>query len=88
MGPDFYAPATTVTPDGRKLLFGWIPEDPAHDPTIRDWTGSLTFPRVVSIGPVRWRGDVRWAHSTRTIPATRGSCDPSRLPIPSSTPSA
>ena len=28
MGPDFYAPATTITPDGRRLLLGWIPEDP------------------------------------------------------------
>jgi beta-fructofuranosidase len=50
MGPDFYAPATTVSPDGRHLLLGWIPEDPPHDEADRTWTGSLTFPRVVSIG--------------------------------------
>lgn len=50
LGPDFYAPATTVTPDGRHLLLGWIPEDPPHEGAKRSWAGSLTFPRIVSIG--------------------------------------
>jgi beta-fructofuranosidase len=50
MGPDFYAPATTVMPDGRWLLFGWIPEDPPAPGSDRTWAGSLTFPRVVAVG--------------------------------------
>jgi beta-fructofuranosidase len=50
MGPDFYAPATTVSPDGRRLVMGWIPEDPPHESSSRVWAGSMTFPRVVSIG--------------------------------------
>jgi beta-fructofuranosidase len=50
MGPDFYAPATTITPDGRHLLLGWIPEDPPQEPSSRTWTGSMTFPRTVSLG--------------------------------------
>lgn len=49
MGPDFYAPATAVMPDGRWLLFGWIPEDPPGPASERTWAGSLTFPRVVSV---------------------------------------
>ncbi len=70
MGPDFYAPATAVTPDGRKLLFGWVPEDPAHDPAIRDWTGSLTFPRIVSIGP-DGRLSLTLAHEVAALRADR-----------------
>ena len=50
MGPDFYAPATTITPDGRRLLLGWIPEDPPQESSSRTWTGSMTFPRIVSLG--------------------------------------
>ncbi len=50
MGPDFYAPATTTTPDGRHLLLGWIPEDPPPESSPRTWTGSMTFPRIVSMG--------------------------------------
>jgi len=50
MGPDFYAPAATRLPDGRSLLFGWIPEDPPDEGSSRTWAGSLTLPRIVSIG--------------------------------------
>ncbi len=49
MGPDFYAPATVRMPDGRWLLFGWIPEDPPGSASDRTWAGSLTLPRVVSV---------------------------------------
>ncbi len=49
MGPDFYAPAATKMPDGRRLLFGWIPEDPPAEGSTRTWAGSLTLPRIVSI---------------------------------------
>jgi beta-fructofuranosidase len=51
MGPDFYAPATVRMPDGRWLLFGWIPEDPPGPETDRHWAGALTFPRIVSLLP-------------------------------------
>jgi beta-fructofuranosidase len=50
MGPDFYAPATVRAPDGRHLVLGWIPEDPPPEGSSRTWVGSLTFPRVVSVG--------------------------------------
>jgi beta-fructofuranosidase len=50
MGPDFYAPATATLGDGRQLLLGWIPEDPPASSSDRAWAGSLTLPRIVSIG--------------------------------------
>ena len=50
MGPDFYAPATATLGDGRHLLLGWIPEDPPAQNSDRAWAGSLTLPRIVSIG--------------------------------------
>jgi beta-fructofuranosidase len=50
MGPDFYAPATVTLADGRRLLLGWIPEDPPAPTSARAWAGSLTLPRIVSLG--------------------------------------
>ena len=51
IGPDFYAPASVTAPDGRRILLGWIPEDPPARRSRRTWAGSLTLPRVVSIDP-------------------------------------
>lgn len=69
MGPDFYAPAAVTTPDGRHLLFGWIPEDPPAGDAERHWAGSLTLPRVVSIG-----GDGRLSLAlAEEVDALRGS---------------
>jgi beta-fructofuranosidase len=51
LGPDFYAPATVTAPDGRHLLFGWIPEDPPGRGSARTWAGSLTLPRDLSMDP-------------------------------------
>jgi beta-fructofuranosidase len=66
MGPDFYAPATTVTPDGRRLLIGWIPEDPPPPTSNRDWAGALTFPRVVSVDTAG-RVDLRLAEEVASL---------------------
>ena len=49
LGPDFYAPSTVTAPDGRRLLFGWIPEDPPGRGSRRTWAGCLTFPREISL---------------------------------------
>ncbi len=51
LGPDFYAPATITASDGRRLLMGWIPEDPPSRRSARTWAGSMTLPRVVSLDP-------------------------------------
>lgn len=48
-GPDFYAPASVIAPDGRDLLLGWVPEDPPRPGDTRDWAGALTVPRELSL---------------------------------------
>jgi beta-fructofuranosidase len=49
IGPDFYAPASLTAPDGRRMLLGWIPEDPPARGSTRGWAGSLTMPRVLTV---------------------------------------
>lgn len=78
MGPDFYAPATTVTPDGRQLVLGWIPEDPPHESSSRTWAGSMTFPRVVSIGD-DGRLSLALAAEVKSVRAEARSFGPRRL---------
>ncbi len=51
LGPDFYAPAVVAAPDGRCLLFGWIPEDPPVRSSVRTWAGSFTLPRQLVMDP-------------------------------------
>lgn len=90
MGPDFYAPASVRTPDGRWLLLGWIPEDPPGPAEHRTWAGSLTFPRIVAVRPdhslslslaeevAAARGAIFAEGATKPL---LGS-DPQRLPVP------
>lgn len=52
-GHEFYAPQTYLAPDGRRIMYGWmggftVPlASQAHD----GWSGQLTVPRELSIGP-------------------------------------
>ena len=51
-GIDFYAPQTVLTPDGRRVMIGWMQNwDPA--PAMRGekikWLGQMTIPRELSI---------------------------------------
>jgi beta-fructofuranosidase len=71
LGPDFYAPATVVAPDGRDLLFAWVPEDPPAPASERSWAGALTFPRVVSIA----RDGLAVARLADEVAALRGPAD-------------
>lgn len=53
-GFDFYAPQTFVTPDGRRLLIGWmgIGDDAYTNPTTGlGWQHCLTLPRELTVGP-------------------------------------
>ena len=53
-GFDFYAPQTFVTPDGRRLIIGWmgIGDDAYSNPTIGlGWQHCLTLPRELTVGP-------------------------------------
>lgn len=49
-GRDFYAPQTFETPDGRRLLFGWmgLPEQTTAPTTDFGWMHCLTVPRELS----------------------------------------
>lgn len=50
MGFDFYAPQSFVTPDGRRVMFGWmgLPDIDYVNPTVaRGWQHCLTLPREV-----------------------------------------
>ena len=51
---NFYAPNVTTGPDGRTLLWGWVPDFPKG----RGWNGCLTLPRVVTLTD---RGDLAFA---------------------------
>ncbi len=42
---NFYAPNVARAPDGRTLLWGWIPDFPRN----QGWNGCLTLPRVLTI---------------------------------------
>lgn len=49
-GHDFYATQTMLTPDGRRVLFGWLDMWFADMPEQPDgWAGMLTFPRELTL---------------------------------------
>jgi beta-fructofuranosidase len=50
VGFDFYAPQTTLSPDGRRLLVGWMGLPDIEYPTdVEGWAHCLTIPREISI---------------------------------------
>lgn len=57
-GFDFYAPQTTIAPDGRRLLVGWLGMPEIDYPTdTQGWAHCLTLPRELRIedGQLRQR---------------------------------
>lgn len=50
-GLDFYAPQTLLTPDGRRVLIGWMqsPETGHSQPHGVKWFGQMTIPRELSV---------------------------------------
>lgn len=50
-GIDFYAPQTVVTPDGRRIMIGWMQNWDTcnlHSPE-RSWFGQMSLPRELSV---------------------------------------
>ncbi len=50
-GIDFYAPQTVLTPDGRRVMIGWMQNWDTintHTPESR-WFGQMSFPRELSV---------------------------------------
>ncbi len=68
-GIDFYAPETTLLPDGRRIMIGWMQAWESYiTPLDSSWSGMMTLPRELSLKnnrlyqqPVRellqWRKD-------------------------------
>lgn len=49
-GLDFYAPETTIAPDGREILIGWMASWHGTQMTKEQtWTTQMTFPRELSL---------------------------------------
>ena len=47
----YYAPKTFLTPDGRRILWGWIRETrPEAEFAAAGWSGCMSLPRVLSVG--------------------------------------
>jgi beta-fructofuranosidase len=49
-GFDFYAPQTLVTPDGRRVMCGWmgLPDEVCHPTTEQHWLHQLTMMREIA----------------------------------------
>ncbi|MBP3039811.1 sucrose-6-phosphate hydrolase [Bacillaceae bacterium Marseille-Q3522] len=77
-GFDFYAPQTTETPDGRRILVGWMGLPEISYPTDREnWAHCLTIPRELSErggkifqSPVKEMEKKRRQHETASAEAT------------------
>lgn len=51
-GHDFYAPQSLLTPDGRRVIIGWMDMWQSPMPTKADnWCGCLSLPRELSLDP-------------------------------------
>lgn len=49
-GLDFYAPQTTLMPDGRRIMVAWMQSwDGIFAPACQKWQGMMTFPRELGI---------------------------------------
>lgn len=50
-GHDFYAPQSFLTPDGRRIVIGWLAMWESPMPEQQDgWAGMLSLPRELSLG--------------------------------------
>ncbi|MGG6309246.1 glycoside hydrolase family 32 protein [Paenibacillus macerans] len=48
----YYAPQSMLAPDGRRIMWGWLPETARGEMTdIRGWSGAQSIPRTVELHP-------------------------------------
>lgn len=69
-GHDFYATQTTLTPDGRRIVFGWMAMWKSKMPEQADgWAGALTLPRELTLKAGHlWMQPVRELRELRLQP--------------------
>ena len=49
-GLDFYAPQTTLAPDGRRIMIAWMQSWDRNIPSAQyGWAGSMTLPRELKV---------------------------------------
>ena len=66
-GLDFYAPQTMQTPDGRRVLIGWMQNwDHCYPPEDAPWYGQMSLPRELF-----WQGDTLCQRPVRELDAVR-----------------
>ena len=47
----YYAPKSVLDPNGRRILWGWIPETrPLEEHRAAGWAGLMSLPRVLNVG--------------------------------------
>ena len=73
-GIEFYAPQTTLAPDGRRILIGWLQSWATCEKTgakERGWFGQMTLPRELTIRDGRlYQQPVRELDQYRCDPVT------------------
>ena len=82
-GHDFYATQTTLAPDGRRLVFGWMDMWESEMPEQADgWAGALTLPRELSLKdghlymkPVRELQALRQETQCDTVQKIEAECE-------------
>lgn len=66
-GLDFYAPQTLKTPDGRRVLIGWLQNwDHCYPPPGASWYGQMTLPRELF-----WQGETLCQRPVAELDAAR-----------------
>ena len=71
----YYAPKSFETPDGRRVLWGWIRETrPEAEFAAAGWSGCMSLPRVLSIGE---QGQLEM-HPAPEVLKLRGTGEPQR----------
>lgn len=66
-GLDFYAPQTMQTPDGRRVLIGWMQNwDHCYPPEGAPWFGQMSLPRELF-----WQGETLCQRPVRELDAVR-----------------
>ncbi|WP_051656894.1 GH32 C-terminal domain-containing protein [Butyrivibrio sp. AE3004] len=74
-GIDFYAPQTLLTPDGRRVMIGWLQNWDTITPpqTVLPWEGQMSLPRELEVKNGRlYQNPVRELLSYRIGDAVKG----------------